>query len=391
MIPLFEKSVRLLLTSRAIQLAVIFWVLYAVILSIVVAVDPDRRTVTPNYRQAAEKWWHGEEDIYFAKKKGFLYLPQSAILYSPFTFGPKRVGEPLWRIVSLGVLAWGIWRATRLVAPPGTNPAFALVTAFVIPSSFASAGNGQMNILLSALMLHTAVDWARSNNLRAAAWLCIAFCLKPLALVFLLLAFALEPKLRLPLVVGLLLSFAIPFLHPDPAYVWSQFVLGSQVMLSASQPDQHNFCDLSGMFLTFGLELPSQFWTATRLVMAAVTLVFGWIAMRRHPAPWGEFFVLALASTYLMLFNPRTEANTYILLSPVVALIMFRAFSLRGQVITALLLCLYLVALGVDSYGPLHRPTNLWLKALLTVGFGVYLARSIITDKCVLPTTNAPA
>jgi alpha-1,2-mannosyltransferase len=381
MIPAFEKVVRLLLSPRAVQVAILFWVLYALILAIVVAVDPDRRTVTPNYRQAAEKWWQGEEDIYFAKKKGFLYLPQSAILYSPFTIGPKRVGEPLWRIVSLGALAWGLWRATRLIGPPGAPSAFALVTAVVIPSSFASAGNGQMNILLSALMLHTAVDWARNNNLRAAAWLCIAFCLKPLALVFLLLAFALGPKLRLPLIAGLVLSFAIPFLHPNPSYVWSQFVLGTEVMISASQPDQHNFCDLSGMFLTFGWELPPQFWTGVRLFMAPVTLLLSWIALRRYPEPWGELFVLALASTYLMLFNPRTEANTYILLSPVVALLMVRAFSLQGKIVTALLLCIYLLALGVDSYGPLHRPTNLWLKALATCGFAVYLARAILSEK----------
>lgn len=383
MIPLFERATRALLTPRAVKLAVVFWVLYGLILAIVVAVDPDRRTVTPNYRQAAEKWWHGEEDIYFAKKKGFLYLPQSAILYSPFTIGPKRVGEPLWRIASLGVLGWGLWRATRLVAPAGTTPAFALATAVIIPSSFASAGNGQMNILLSALMLHAAVDWGSNHNIRAAAWLVIAFCFKPLAAVFLLLAFALGPGLRIPIVVGMVLAFALPFAHPNPSYVWDQFVLGGKVMLSASQPAHHDFCDLSGMFLTFGWELPAKFWTGLRLVMAVVTLFFGWCALRRHPAPWGEFFVLALAATYLMLFNPRTEANTYILLSPVAALLMVRALCLRQHLVTALILCVYLLALGVDSYGPLHKPTNLWFKALVTCAFAVYLGRTILSDKPV--------
>jgi len=380
---LFSKLAALLLTPRAVQLAVLFWILYGLILGIVVAVDPDRRTVTPNYRQAAEKWWQGEEDIYFAKKKGFLYLPQSAILYSPFTIGPKQIGEPLWRIVSLGALAWGLWRAARMASPPGTTTAFALLTAFVIPSSFASAGNGQMNILLSALMLHTAVDWASQRNLRAAFWLCLALCLKPLAIVFLLLAFALEPKMRLPLIGMLILVFALPFAHPVPSYVWRQFVIGSEVMISAAQPDFHNFCDLSGMFRTFGWEFSERFWTGFRLVMAPVTLIFGWIAMRRHPAPWGEIFVLTLAATYLMLFNPRTEANTYILLSPAVALLMLRAFSWRGQVLVAAFLALYLLSLGVDSYGPLHRPTNLWLKALLTCGFGFFLLCTIARDKPV--------
>lgn len=361
------------------------WLIYGLVLGIVVAVDPDRRTVTPNYRQAAEKWWPAQEDIYTGKKKGFLYLPQSAILYTPIAALPKRVGEPLWRWIGLGVLAWGLWRAGRTFGPSSLPPTgrFALLTALTIPASLASAGNGQMNILLGALFLHTAVELAEKSWLRSSATLVLAFALKPLAAVYLLLTGALLPKVRWWLAGALLLLFLLPFLHPAPDYVLRQFQLAAQVLRSSSQPDFHDFCDLAGMFRTFGLPLPDALWFAIRALAAFITLGLGWLALRRRPWPEAQLLIYTLAVTYLVLFNPRTEANTYILLAPAIALFALRAlpatkpdrFSLGFK-----LLALLALALGVDSYGFLHQWTNLWLKALLTSIFAGWLAREILLN-----------
>lgn len=368
------------LTGPRFQRTAIFaWVLYASVLAIVVAIQPDRRTVTPNYRQAAEKWWRAEESIYTAKKKGFLYLPHAAILYSPFEILPKRAGEPLWRIVSLGALALGIWRASRLLAggDPRRNP-FPLVTALTIPASFASAGNGQVNVILAGLFLHTAVDLARFRYWKSALWLCLSVAFKPIAMVYYLLAGALNRKLWIPLAVMTLLFAAIPFLHPDPAYVVGQFQQGARVLQSASQPGFHEFCDIAGMFRTFGLPMPDAAWLPVRAVAAFVFLGFGWIAVRRHDPATASLFVLAAAAAYLMLFNPRTEANSYILLAPAAALLAARGVLAGKSRALVYALVAFCIALGVDSYGPLHGITNLWLKALATCAFTVYLFREIL-------------
>lgn len=94
--------------AGAAKAAWIFWGIFALVLCIIVAVQPDRRTVTPEYRKASEKWWASQPGIYTGKS-GFLYLPQAAIFYTPIRILPQRVGEPLWRLVMLGSLAGALW------------------------------------------------------------------------------------------------------------------------------------------------------------------------------------------------------------------------------------------------------------------------------------------
>lgn len=369
----------------AARAALAIWLTYGLVLGVLVAVEPDRRTVTPNYRQAAEKWWPGEEDIYTGKKKGFLYLPQAAILYSPFAILPKRLGEPLWRWVSLGILAWALWRAARIfrssALPEGG--AFFLLTVLTFPASLASAGNGQMNILLAALFLHTAVCLAKQKWALSAGTFVLAFAWKPLAAVYFLLAGALLPKLRGWLLGALVLAFALPFLHPHPEFVWRQFQLGAEVLRASSQPGFHEFCDLAGMFRTFGVPLPDGVWFILRALAALGTLGLGWLALRRRPWPEAQLLLYTLAVTYLVLFNPRTEANSYILLAPAVAIWALRAFpSVGTEQFSRLFLLLVglAIALGCDSYGFIHHWTNLWFKALVTSFFAAWVAWQILAN-----------
>lgn len=382
---------RFLLGPWAGRIALGIWLVYGIVLGAIVAVEPDRRTVTPNYRQAAEKWWEGKQDIYTGKKKGFLYLPQAAILYGPFAALPKRVGEPLWRWAGLAALAWGLWRAGRVFGgASGFSPGgiFLILTALTLPASLASAGNGQMNVLLSALFLHAAVDLAGRSWWRAALILVLALALKPLALVYLLLAGALLPKARWKLAVGLIFLFAAAFVHPDPGYVVRQFSLAGQVFLNSSQPDIPDFCDVAGMFRTFGIVLPDGVWFLVRGVAALGTLGLCWLALRRRSWVGAQLFIYTFAVVYLVLFNPRTEANSYILIAPAVALFAVRLLPVGLSTFAAKgfwVLATYAVVLGCDSYGMIHHWTNLWLKALVTCGFLGWLAWEVLRGREVFP------
>ena len=373
---------QILLKPYWIKAAVYFWVIYIMTMAIVVAVNPDRRTVTPNYRQAAEKWWAGKEDIYKNKKKGFLYFPHAGILYTPFVLPPKPVGEALWRIVGMGALAFALWRVASLLDSTSTSNAsignsFAALTLLTIPASFASAANGQMNVILTALFLHAAVDLARERFKASALWLCLAVALKPLALVYVLLSGTLYKRLRLPLLAGLIFTALIPFIHPNTDYVLRQFDLCRQVLNSARLPDFYDFCDLSGMFRKFGLVLSDSLWTGIRALAAMGTLAACWLALKKQGTRMGSLTVVTWASLYLMLFNPRTEANTYIMLAPMVAIMAVREIFVLQRINIGLMLVAICVLLGCDSYGPVHPLTNLWLKALLGCVFGVYLIRSL--------------
>ena len=81
------------------------WVLPLVGVSVMVALDPAKRSVTPVFHLAAERWWAGGE--LYADVRGYHYLPQFALLFAPFHALPVPVGDILWRAISVAPRAVG--------------------------------------------------------------------------------------------------------------------------------------------------------------------------------------------------------------------------------------------------------------------------------------------
>jgi hypothetical protein len=76
--------------------------------------------------------------------------------------------------------------------------------------------------------------------------------------------------------------------------------------------------------------------------------------------------VLFLAAIYLMLFNPRTEENSYVILAGFTALLAAR--DLLGEATPrGLLLVLFTLLLAVETYGPIYPLTKIWFKPLITM------------------------
>ncbi len=76
-------------------------------------------------------------------------------------------------------------------------------------------------------------------------------------------------------------------------------------------------------------------------------------------------FVMGFAAVYLMLFNPRTEANSYVILAPVVALpAAIFAFTIpRPRIATVL----YIIAFMLICDAWAYQQTKNWLKPLACV------------------------
>ena len=356
------------------------WVLFALIVGIIVAARPDKRTVTPEYRQASEKWWEGKESPYNLSQIGYLYLPQEAILYTPYRILPKRVGEPLWRWTGLALLAAGLWRAAGLISPADRNRVFLAATILVIPASLSSARNGQVNLPLAGLMLLSVSALARSRWNMATLWLLLAVMLKPIALAPALLAAACFAPLRLRLAGGLLLCLGAAWIHPDPAYVTAEYRHFWEKFLLAGQPlDKDNFSDLFGMLWHWGIHPVPAAISGIRALAAIVALALSLHVMRRFRGnvPVQAFGVMLLAALYLMLFNPRTEENSYVILAGFTALMAGRAIledCLEDAGRPALLLTLLTLALAAECYGyPIFPLTRIWFKPLATLVFFFFL------------------
>lgn len=364
--------------AQALRAVIALWIVVGAIVFTIVAVDPVGRSATKEYQDASSNWW-AEKTLYKGKNK-YLYLPQAAIIYTPFNILPKRVGEPLWRLVCLGTLASALWLAARHLAPRHVGKIFLLATILTLPSALASARNGQVNMPLAGLYLFTALALANRRWHLAALILAVTLALKPISIVPILLCGVLFPRLILPLALWLAVMFAVAFLHPDPQFVLGQYqAFFEKLTGSAAKPGGHTWCDFAGMLRTFGLGLPDTVMFLIRAGAAVLTLGICFLALRINDAVRRALTVMFFAVIYLMLFNPRTETNSYIILGIFVGLAGAYEILLRRQPRAIILWILLAASLGTENYGwPIFPLTNLWLKALATLILGLWLAVRVI-------------
>jgi alpha-1,2-mannosyltransferase len=359
------------------------WAAFLLVLTITVAIDPiGRMGVTLTYRGATSRWW-AQQDLYSPGIHGFQYLPQSAILFTPVTWLPFLVGEEVWRWLGVLLLAWGVWRLCRFAGLTGSVSMFLLVTALTIPTAVDAAQTGQANLLFSALLLHATADVARRRWWAAAAFLSLLVVVKPFGLVPLLLVAPLYEPLRWHLAEGLTAVLASPFLFGTPSYVLAQYQLFVGKLLISSHPGPGRWADLTALLWAAGGDPSEVMMTGIRLVLAAGALALSWKAVRRWGGPRASILTLAVATTYLMLCNPRTQENSYVILGPAAAVLTASALLIdRRRWAKALLLAVCVVA-GFHRAFSVHP--NYWLQplaALIFAGYLVYitLARPNSTD-----------
>ncbi|MEI6033991.1 MAG: glycosyltransferase family 87 protein [Verrucomicrobiae bacterium] len=376
-------------SARCLRTAVLIWVIYAGVIATIVAIDPTGRTATKEYQRATGNWW--AEKTLYRQKNGYLYLPQFAVFYTPYELLPDRIGEPLWRLTCLASLAWALWAAASMLAPDSRAAVFLIATALVLPSSFASARNGQVNMPLAALFLLIALALAREKWWTAAVFLALTLVFKPISLAPILLCGAIYPKLRFPLLAALVATAIFPLAHPNPQYAWGQYGAFVENLQQAGKPGGNSWCDFAGMLQVFGVTIPSGIQLAVRALAGLVALGLCWKAARGSDPVRAAFSVLFLSTIYLMIFNPRTETNSYVMLGAFVAVwaavegIAFRRLGLAAW-LTALA-----ALLGTENYGwPIFPFTNLWAKALATSALGIWLAVQILKTPLPRPVIMVP-
>ena len=208
------------------------WIILASVflgMSVYLILHPTRTGVVPNYRLAATHWWESTS-MYPGGTHGFLYAPPFAVLFSPLTFlRPAILGEILWRALGFGMFGWVLWRLSGIsTARHGrmgkSEPTFLWIVLLAVPASLASLNNGQTNLPLAACLVLATLAVRDSKWSLAAVFLSLSMILKPIALAPWLLAFAVLPAMRLPLLAGIPALILIGFLHPHPTYAWSQWI-----------------------------------------------------------------------------------------------------------------------------------------------------------------------
>jgi len=360
---------------RDVRNAWLFWTALILIVSVIILLG-NRRTVTGAYRGASMHWLQGE-NLYVKPPMAFLYLPQAAILFLPFAYLPFTLSEILWRLLTIGSFAVGVRRLATLSGRTSGQELFPAITLLSIAPAWSCARNGQMTLLMTAMMMLAVVDLTDRRWWRATLWLSLGLALKPLILVLILLAGALYRPMLWRLLVGLAIVFLFPFLTQRPEYVASQYgqcveLLEAAARLGIEQPYAHLF----GMLKAAGIDVSEQVQTATRVVAAALTMALCWIAQRRCNTSEASVFLFALAACYLMLFNPRTENNTYAMLGPAIGAFCAQALLIERRWLQGgMLIAMTVAMVGSYEFGKLIAPgvPPMWLAPLAAVCFTAFL------------------
>ncbi|HEV2523476.1 MAG TPA: glycosyltransferase family 87 protein [Candidatus Acidoferrales bacterium] len=324
------------------------------------------RSVTPDYHAAVQRWIAGQ--LLYG---GYHYFPQFVFLFFPFHALPAPWGDVLWRLLSTGLLVWGLWRLISLVDSPRTKQLFFYATLIVLIPSFDALRNGQANVIFAAFTIHAAVSLAQSKWGAATAWLLLALIAKPLGLVMILLAVLVYRILIWRLAIGIALFLVFPFVLGRGGYVLAQYHESMRHLLDLSIITENRFADLNGLLRKLGIGLTGRASQAVRAAAGLVTALAWWLGARRLRQPEQACFLLALATTYLMLFNPMTEENSYVIVLPVLAYYSLRLLLVEGRRLVAWGLILGGISMGLlpELLRRMIPDFGLWWRPIIMLVF----------------------
>jgi len=280
--------------------------------------------------------------------------------------------------MGFGLFGFALLRLAQVVSPtthdsrsPSSQHALAffLLVLLAVPASLASINNGQTNLPLSACLVLTFLAIRDQKWGTASTLLTVCLVLKPLALAPWLLAFAVFPSIRIPLLVGLPALFFVGFIHPNPAYAWSQWVEFATKVSHAYTPVNLRVSDVFGMLEKAGIPNVFPVNSISRVLGSLAALVFVWVRFRQRGLAAGSWALAVVTVLVLTIFNPRAETNSYVLISPLLAYVAVTNFlqtsetKLTGWILS--LVCLGLMCDGMSK--PIYLATDVWLKPLLVI------------------------
>jgi alpha-1,2-mannosyltransferase len=351
--------------GKAARLHLLAWSMWIVLAATICFVSQQqgfRRTVVHSYRAASLAWVVSQPVYELNSIHGFLYLPSAAAVTVPFLALPPSAHELAFRAALIALLAWGTCRLARCVTNVTGHEAFLGMTVLVIPTAIGSAMAGQMNLALAAISALAAADVIEERWNSAAIWLGLGFALKPQMAVFLLLAGAIFPALRLRATLALIAALILPFLLQSPPYVIEQYRLCWEKLRLSGNPTAVNihFNDLFGLLASVGLDLGTGAQWLIRTIAIPLTVLCTWHAARYGDTARKAFVTLAWAAVYLMLFNPRSEGGSYVIIAMPLAVFAVCAAAPRCNPVQLTLLIL--IDIGWTASFPISQALHIFAR-----------------------------
>jgi len=308
---------RWLALPLSLRWAITLWLALLIGVSLRVLLSPPTsQSVLPIYRLAAERWQAGAAlYVYDPRLPLDVYRnpPGFAAAFQGFAWLPETLAALLWRWLSAAIFLVTLFRFCRAVQPDWSLTRLGYVAALAVVIALPTVNNGQVNLLIAASALGGTAAVLRQQWWQAAAWLALGPWMKVYPMAVGLLLGLIEPRRLLPRFVLITFAgFLLPFLLHDPGYVLVQY----HEFVTSQWNDDRTFAPLSRVprdwtvvpRVWFGWVSPP---IVTKLVMLAMAVIAaGWTVMSRQlPAAVLRAFLIGI--TWMTVFGPATEANTY--------------------------------------------------------------------------------
>jgi hypothetical protein len=314
-----------------VRAAIVVWAVMTVAVCARSVVQGHRQSVFPVWQLAGHDWRTGH-DIYDHPKghlvrSGYRYSPLCAALFVPFDLIPTPVGDVACRLLNAAAfLAAVAWWLRRGVPGALTPTQFGLVYLLMAPIALGSLNNGQMNLVMMALLLVclTAVSAERWNLAAWSAAGAVLLKIYPISLV--LLIALIHPRRFLPrFLLAMAVLCLIPFFLQDPNYVLNQY---SFWWMRVRHNDAYRrfwplpvlYRDVWLLLTVWKVPVTVPQYTLVQLTGAAgcglLALVGRW---RLGPGKRLLFALLCATSVWMLVLGPSPESCTYAVLAPAMA------------------------------------------------------------------------
>ncbi|MDP0589979.1 MAG: hypothetical protein QS748_12665 [Candidatus Endonucleobacter bathymodioli] len=333
-------------------------------------------SVVFNYQMGADRWV-AFENLY-AGPEGYLYLPQFAMIFSILPDSLVAT-EIIWNLFQLVVVVSGLYGFSRMMSGLEEKSFFPLLSVVVLIISWTTIRNGQATMLQLGVMLWTSVSLYEKKWNLAAFLLVAGLISKPVFIIFFALVVFFYSSLywRIALWVGGACLF--PVLFKGYEYAINQHVdFVSMVYESLIYGESGHKTNWAHFFAIFpqllGVSVSSGIQVVTRLIVGLLVLWGVAFARKRYASEVACYYLYALAACYLMLFNPRTETNSFALIAPAigywVAVTTHRFHDMKYH-----LFCwLFVISFPFAKYVKLLTPGMwAWGKPMITVFFSIFL------------------
>ncbi|MDD7805888.1 MAG: hypothetical protein PUP46_10105 [Endozoicomonas sp. (ex Botrylloides leachii)] len=337
-------------------------------------------SVVFNYLDGANRWL--DNTSLYAGPEGYLYLPQFAMLFS---FLPAHLAytETVWNLIQLIVLVSSLFFFSRIVAKPNEKSFFLILSVVMLIISFTTFRNGQATIIQVGIMLWTVITIINKQWGVTAFLLIAGLIAKPVFLIFFLLVAFFYFKLWWRVLIGFAFAFCIPVLLKGYDYTLEQhigFITMLQQALSFGESGyKTNWAHFFAIFpQVFDFWVPSSIQLVSRIVIGIVLLYALYFSRKHHSITMAGYYLYAFSACYLLLFNPRTETNSFALIAPAIgywlAVFTYRCPNIKHQLFIGALVLSFPFAKYVQLITP---GMWAWGKTVITLVFCIFLIKEL--------------